>query len=196
MGKQRSTFLEFKYKEDKKKPEEFGLTYEKNKAKDIRNRVIEQEDEEKKLIPYLVCPLCSHHQPLKRTGVWRRKQSKNFMKKYAEKKSLKDGKEGKKVTLRSVKYIPQEKDEDGHIIWKETSFGKFDFKNSPFISIRQAMGKHIDRATGKEGLPEVDIITLAQVKNMSANDKVKIIPIIEEIRNACNNVLEYTEGLI
>ena len=168
MAKNRSTFLDFKYKEDKKKSEGFGLTYEKHKAKDVKKIGI--EDKELKLVPYIVCPICCRNQPLNRTGTFRRNINKRSKKR--------DTKTGETKDFRSVVYNPN----------KETTFGKFDFENAPFISIRQV--------TGANGIIEVDIITLKQVKNMSANDKVKIIPIIEAIRNSCEKILGYTDELV
>lgn len=180
-----TTFFEFEYKKDKKKIEELGLTYTKQKTAEVKKNPI--EDKERKLVPYLVCPICCHNQPLKRTGKWRRTVGKRSFIKGQDKREEHKNK-NKEILFRSVKYIPQELDEDGNIIFKETSFGKFDFINSPFISIREAMG-------GISGLPEVEIITLEQVKNMSAGDKAKIIPIINAIRDSCFRTLELTEGL-
>lgn len=165
-----TTFFEFEYKKDKKKVEELGLTYTKQKAAEVKKNPI--EDKERKRIPYILCPICCRNQPLNRTGVYRRN-----IKKVKGKKDSKKPKEGN-VELRSVKYNPD----------KETSFGKFDFINSPFISIREA--------TGSEGILEVEIITIKQVKNMSTGDKVKIIPIINAIRDSCFKTLELTEGLV
>ena len=165
-----TTFFEFEYKKDKKKIEELGLTYTKQKAVDIKKTKI--EDKERKRIPYILCPICCRNQPLNRTGVYRRN-----IKKVSGKKDYKKPKEGN-VELRSVKYNPD----------KETSFGKFDFANSPFISIREA--------TGSDGILEVEIITIKQVRNMSPVDKAKIIPIINPIRDSCFKTLELTEGLI
>lgn len=165
-----TTFFEFEYKKDKKKIEELGLTYTKQKAGEVKKTPI--EDKERKRIPYVLCPICCRNQPLNRTGVYRRN-----IKKVKGKKDYKKPKEGN-VELRSIKYNPD----------KETSFGKFDFANSPFISIREA--------TGSEGILEVEIITIKQVKNMSAGDKAKIIPIINAIRDSCLKTLELTDGLI
>lgn len=166
-----STFFEFEYKKDKEeRTGEFGLTYIKNKAKDVKSLKIH---EDKKLIPYIVCPICCRNQPLNRTGNYGR----NARKKIAKKKDTKNAK-GPKVDYRSTKYNPK----------GETSFGKFDFENSPLISIRQVLGGN--------GIVEVDIITINQIKNMSANDKIKILPIINAIRESCFTTLELTEELI
>ncbi|MDP2158913.1 MAG: hypothetical protein Q8K02_00385 [Flavobacterium sp.] len=169
MAKQKTTFLEFGYKEDKKKTVgELGLTYGKQKGKDVKKAKI--ENKELKIVPYILCPICCKNQPLNRTGTYRRNMNK------ASKK--KDFKDGKKVEFRSTKYNPN----------KETTFGKFDFENSPFVSIRQV--------TGSEGIVEIEIITISQVKSMSVSDRKKIIPIIEKIRESCFKTLELTEELI
>jgi len=160
-----STFLDFELKTTKPEVlEEFGIS--KRKAKRIR------------AVPYVVCPMCGTHEPLRKTGTYSRKIRKRMSRREAEKHE-KDWKAGRLVKSRAKIYNPH----------KEVAFNVMNVEEEPFVSIRVSTGR------GK-GFVEKAIITFKDIQNLPEEDKEILLPLVEQIRYQCERILKVTEGLI
>lgn len=178
MARNPTSFLRLEMDDEKEiapKDEGFGLSDIKHKRRSkIRH------------MSYIVCPLCCLNRPLNRTGSYSRMtQKRKSFKEYKDEYRIgADGKTtektGKKIQRRSAKYNPN----------GETRFDLYDTENAPFISVRQYLGAGV-----KSGISEVAIVTLEGVKGLTKGDKEMVLPLIQQLRAKCKEILKATEDV-
>ena len=170
-NKKISTFLEFETEDDirEKQDAEFGLLRSKAKKlqKDLKHKA------------YVICPLCGLNRPLNKTGGY-------FIQKTKAK--------GKTALIlqhelrKTKKYIKSERARK-YNPRKYTSFNIVNIEDEPFISIRVSLGRG-------RGFEEVDIIKLSDIKDFKGQDKEILLELVNEIREQCKRILDYTEDLV
>lgn len=131
-----------------------------------------------KKIAFVVCPCCGMSRKLNKTGGYYIQQSKTRKPKLISdlEEKLRTGELIK--SPRSRTYNPE----------KNTGFNTYSF-NEPFISIRESGG----RGTG---FREVEIIKMSDIPKLPKKDQKMLLDLVNEIREQCNKILDYTDKLI
>lgn len=175
--KKLSSYIEFETVEESKE-EGFGIS-----KYDVRRT------KTGKKIAFCVCLLCGMHKKLNKTGA-----------NYILKLKAADRKDKElKYKLEEGLEIPARSKSKKYNPYKHTAYNLINIEEEPFISIRvrgNGKGGFYELPISETGRVEEGSIRLSDIPKQSKKDREMLLEIVDEIREQCKRILDYTDKLI